>query len=111
MDPKPTLGRWVLDCEKLRDPPPGMRKALSGVPMNLLELSSNSQAPHTLLGTAEEESFLGFLGHMEARDIRFSLSNIPEINGCLRRAEYRWGPSGRLRAMGRGDICGEGGRR
>lgn len=33
---------------------------------------------------------------MEARDDRFSLSDIPDMAVYLRRAENRWGPSGGL---------------
>lgn len=65
-----------MDCEKLWDPIPEVRKAQSGVPTEVLELGFTQKMP---LGTSEEP-LLGFLGHMEARDGRFSLSNIPDAS-------------------------------
>ena len=62
-------------------------------PRHLPESGSDSQVPQTLLGTMEEP-VLGSLGCTEAREDRFSLSNIPEAAVCCRRAENRWGPPG-----------------
>jgi hypothetical protein len=38
---------------------------------------------------AEEELVMEFLGHMEARDNRFFLSDVPDTAVCHRRAENR----------------------
>jgi hypothetical protein len=53
-------GHWT---EKLQYPVPGLKKAQSGVPANLSESGSNSQA---LLGTTEE-LVLGSLGQVDRR--------------------------------------------
>ena len=70
-----------------------------GVPMNLAETGSDSLVPQMPLGTVEG-LVLGSLGCKEARDNRFSLSDIPDTSVCHRRAEKEWGPSGRLRPGG-----------
>ena len=66
-----------MDCEKQRDPAAGVRKAQSGV-AHCQSHNPNTLTPQTPLGT-EEELILGFMGHMEARDNRFSLSDIPDV--------------------------------
>lgn len=65
-----------------------MRKGQSGVPVDLPESGSDSPALQMLLGTTEEP-VLGSLGHMEARDNRFSLSVIPDTTVCQGRTENR----------------------
>jgi hypothetical protein len=67
----------VSDCEKPQNPTLGVREAQTGVPVELLESDSDSQAPQTMLGTVEELA-LGSLSRMEARDSRFSLADIPD---------------------------------
>lgn len=69
-----------------------VRKTLSGVPTDLPELGSNSQA---LLGSVEE-AVLGSLGHTEAKDAMFSLLATTDATGYHGRAENEWGPSGGL---------------
>lgn len=54
-----------------------MRKTQSGVPMEQPESGSDFWAPKTALGTAEEP-ILGSPGQTEARDSRFSVSEIPD---------------------------------
>ena len=63
-----------------------MRKAQSGVPKDLPETLGHHR--HHWVPV------LGFLGRLEARDVRFSLSDIPDATVCCRRAENRWGSSG-----------------
>jgi hypothetical protein len=75
----------------------GEERAQTWVTLELLELGSDSQAPQTLLGTAEELA-LWSLGRMKAR---FSLSNIPDTAAFHRRAENVCRPSGRLWPGGR----------
>jgi hypothetical protein len=54
-----------------------VRKTQSGVPMEQPESGSDFWAPKTALGTAEEP-ILGSPGQTEARDSRFSVSEIPD---------------------------------
>lgn len=65
----------VLDCEKPRDLALGVRQVQTEVPTKLPESSSDSGAPQTALGSAEE-LVLGSLGCTEARDDRFLLSEF-----------------------------------
>ena len=95
----------ALDCEKPRDLTLGVRKVQSGDPEELPELGSDSQAPHTPLGTSEER-VLGSLGCTEARDYRHSLVDIPDFSVCRRRAENMWGPSGGLWPGAKGKSVG-----
>jgi hypothetical protein len=53
-----------------------------------------------------EELVLGFLGYIEARDNRFSLSDIPDSTVCCGRAENGWGPLGVLWSWGKGKRVG-----
>ena len=84
----------MLDCEKPQE-------AQSEVPTDLPESGSVSRAPQTPLGTVEE-SVLGSLGNMEARDNRFLLVDI-------KRTENKWRPSGRLRVGGESSGWSSGG--
>ena len=63
-------------------PAPGRgRKVQSVVPKDLPELGSDSPAPQTLLGTAEEP-VLGSLGCTEPRVIRISVLDTADTTGC-----------------------------
>ena len=73
--------RQALDCEKLWDPALGEGGSQSGVPEELSESGSDSQAPQMPLGTAEEP-VLRSLGSTESRDDRFSLLDIPDTTLC-----------------------------
>ena len=68
-------------CEKLWDPTQDVGKAQSENPADLLKLILDSPAPQTTLG-ATEEPVLGSLGHMEARDVRFSVLDSLDATGC-----------------------------
>ena len=83
------------DCGKPKDPTLGVGKEQSEVPLNLLELDSDSLAPQTLLGTVEDP-VLGSLGCTEAWDIRFSVLDTADAAGYGRRAENRMGTGGTL---------------
>ena len=87
-DPRLQLdGHWnVRSC---RIPLRWVRKAQPGVLVDLLESDSGSQSPQMLLGTSEE-LVLGSLSSTEARDDRFSLSDISDTAGGS--AENRWRP-------------------
>ena len=87
---QPPRTTWALDCEKLRDPAPRVGKGTVCGPRGTEESGSISPAPQTLLGTVEEP-VLGSLGHMEARDIRFSVLDIPDAAVCHGRAEIKEG--------------------
>ena len=53
-------------------------------------MGSDSWAPQTQLGTMEEP-VPGSLGHTEARDTRFSISDTSDTTVCLERVENKVG--------------------
>lgn len=63
-----------------------MGKEQSEVPVHLPESGSDSRAPQTLPGVTEE-LVLGSLGHMETKDVRFSVLDTSDTAGCQGRAE------------------------
>jgi hypothetical protein len=88
VDPTATT-RQASGCGKLQDSTPGVGKAQSEVPKDLLEP----------LG-ASEEPVLGSLGRMEARYVRFSVLDTSGATRCRRRAENRVGTLGQTLAQG-----------
>jgi hypothetical protein len=92
---QPPRTTWALDCEKLRDPAPRVGKGTVCGPRGTEESGSISPAPQTLLGTVEEP-VLGSLGHLEARDVRFSLLDIPDAAVCPEELRTKREPSGGL---------------
>jgi hypothetical protein len=81
------------------DPAPGVGKAQSEVPADLLEWGSDSNVAQTPLGTVEEP-VLGYLGFKEAKVIRFSVLDTLDTTGCRGRAENRVGNLGLTLAQG-----------
>lgn len=71
-----------------------MGKEQSEVPVHLPESGSDSRAPQTLPGVTEEP-VLGSLGHMETKDVRFSVLDTSDTAGCQGRAENGAGGWGR----------------
>lgn len=82
-----------LNCGKLRDPTPWVRKGHSLESLQNCQSRAPTLGHHRPLGIVEEP-VLGSLVCTEARDDRFSLSDIPDPAVCCRIAET--GPSGRL---------------
>lgn len=73
----------------------GLGKEQYEAPAVMLELGSDSWALQMLLDAVEKQ-VLGFLGHTEARDVRFSVLDTSYTAECHRRAKNRWGRTGRL---------------
>jgi hypothetical protein len=80
--------RWALDCGKPQDLTLGGGKRHSLGSPRICRSWTPTLRHHRPLGTAEEP-VLGSLGHTEARDIRFSLSDIPGTEEL----GTKWGPS------------------
>jgi hypothetical protein len=96
---EPLDRRWAV--RRRRTPAPGVAKERSGVPSELPESGSDSQAPQTPLSTEEVPCrFWGSLGRKEAKDVRFSVLDISGAPGCLRRGEKQSGDGGRTLAPG-----------
>lgn len=83
-----SAGGWTV--RSLKDPTLGWGSVQSGVPVDLPESGSDSQASQVPLDTMEEP-VLESLGPMKARDDRVSLLGTSGAAECLRRAKNRVG--------------------